>query len=309
MQAKKLLLPAAFVLLILAACEKQGDVAVKPAASTPDTIRYSGGGSSSADTCGTYTANTSDNSHILLGNPSSAQPCIEFPANYLIDRDYWIGSYNSLRGGPNWVSWHLQASDVGSSGRTDDFRADTELPSTFYQVQSTSFTSSGFDRGHNCPSGDRTSSVDANEATFLMSNMIPQAPNNNQKAWATFEDYTRNTLAGSANECFIIMGSYGTGGTGSAGAATTIDGGNVTVPRKVWKVVVVIPIGDNDLSRITSSATVVAIDTPNDNTTVSTNWKEYITTVKAIEDSTGYSLLSNLPTDVQTALKSKVYVP
>ncbi|WP_255412675.1 DNA/RNA non-specific endonuclease [Chitinophaga sp. S165] len=38
------------------------------------------------------------------------------------------------------------------------------------------------DRGHNCPSADRTSTT-ANSSTFLMTNMIPQAPQNNQQTW------------------------------------------------------------------------------------------------------------------------------
>ena len=48
-------------------------------------------------------------------------------------------------------------------------------------VSSTSYSGSGFDRGHNCPSADRTGSVADNTATFLISNMMPQAPRNNQQ--------------------------------------------------------------------------------------------------------------------------------
>ena len=49
---------------------------------------------------------------------------------------------------------------------------------------STSYSGSGFDRGHNCPSADRTGSTADNTATFLMTNMMPQAPTNNQQTWA-----------------------------------------------------------------------------------------------------------------------------
>jgi len=265
---------------------------------------------SSSDDCDTHVKNTSDNSHLLLGNPSDAQPCRMLVTNYLIDRTYYVASYNSQRGTPNWVSWHLDANDLGKVYRTDNFRADPELPGSFYHVEGTDYISSGFDRGHNCPSGDRTNNTNANESTFLMSNMIPQAPKNNKRTWAGFEEYTRNTLVSPGNECYIIMGSYGTGGTGSKGKVQTIDQGKVTVPSRVWKVVVVIPAGDNDLERLSSSdVTIVAIDTPNNNNTIDNSWRKYITSVKAIEDSTGYHLLSNLPKKVQQALKSRVYVP
>lgn len=265
---------------------------------------------SSSDNCNTHVKNTSDNSHLLLGNPSDAQPCMALVNNYLIDRTYYVASYNSQRGTPNWVSWHLDANDLGKTYRADNFREDPELPGNFYHVEGTDYISSGFDRGHNCPSGDRTNNTNANEATFLMSNMIPQAPKNNKRTWAGFEEYTRNTLVSPGNECYIIMGNYGKGGTGSKGRVTTIDQGKVTVPSRIWKVVVVIPAGDNDLERLSSGdVTVVAIDTPNNNNTIDNQWRKYITSVKAIEDSTGLHLLTNLPKKVQQALKSKVYVP
>ena len=67
-----------------------------------------------------------------------------------------------------------------STARQDNFAADASLPSSWYYVGSTSYSGSGFNRGHNCPSADRTGSVADNTATFLMSNMMPRAPTNNQ---------------------------------------------------------------------------------------------------------------------------------
>ncbi|MBM3402326.1 MAG: DNA/RNA non-specific endonuclease, partial [Bacteroidetes bacterium] len=88
------------------------------------------------------------------------------------------------------------------------------MSTSWYRVSSTSYCGSGFDRGHNCPSADRTSNVAANSSTFLMTNMIPQAPNHNRQTWANLEDYTRELLE-AGNEVFIVMGSYGSGGVGS----------------------------------------------------------------------------------------------
>jgi endonuclease G len=100
------------------------------------------------------------------------------------------------------------------------------------------------------------------------------------------------------------MGSYGTGGTGSNGTTTTVNGGKVTVPAQIWKVIVVLPKGNNDLSRITTSTRVIAVNTPNINT-ISSDWTQYICTVKDIENATGYTLLSNLPANVRSALETK----
>jgi endonuclease G len=245
-----------------------------------------------------------DNSNILLGNPSGAQMAVVMADNYLIDQHYYEESYSSTRGTPNWVSWHLDATNITNAApRVDNFAGFINLPDAFYNVESNSYSGSGFDRGHNCPSADRTSSSNANSATFLMTNMIPQAPQNNQKTWAALENYLREQVV-AGNEVYIVMGSYGTGGTGSNGAATTINSGHVTVPANVWKVAVVVPTGDGDLSRITATTRVIAINTPNIQT-INTDWKQYRVTVRDIEKATGYNLLSNLPQNVQDAVETK----
>lgn len=253
----------------------------------------------------TTVVDSTDNASLLLGNPSNATNDIAVPNNYLMERSYYSLSYSRDRGTPNWVAWHVNSTDLGSTPRQDDYRSDNTLPAGWYRVQSSSYSGSGFDRGHNCPSGDRTASVAANSSTFLMTNMIPQAPNNNQQTWNNLENYTRD-LVDAGNEVYVICGAYGTGGTGSNGGVTnTINGGNVTVPSNVWKVIVVIPNGSNDLSRISAATRVIAVNTPNVNS-VTSNWKSYRTSVDAIEAATGYDLLSNIPVGVQTVIESVV---
>jgi DNA/RNA endonuclease G (NUC1) len=246
-----------------------------------------------------------DGSNLLLGNPSNAvHDSSSSPDNYLMDSGYYVLSYNRDRAAPNWVSWCIGSSSLGSTSRENDFHADTSLPAGWYQVQANGYSGSGFDRGHNCPSADRTSSVAANSSTFLMTNMIPQAPNNNQHTWDNFENYLRS-LVKQGNEVYVVMGSYGKGGTGSKTYQTTIDGGHVTVPAHIWKVAVVLANGDKDLSRITTSTRVIAIDTPNTNS-VDSKWQTYLTSVDAIEAATGYDLLSNVSTSIQKVLEAKV---
>src|SRR6185503_8414936 len=132
-------------------------------------------------------------------------------------------SYSRDRGRPNWVSWHLSSEWTGTLTRVDTFRADPAVPPDWYRVQSFDFALSGFDRGHMVPNADRDkeTSIPINQATFLMSNMVAQAPDNNQGPWAQFEGYLRELastpdLAGNTNEIYIVAGGWGTtGGTGS----------------------------------------------------------------------------------------------
>ncbi len=290
---KKLLPLSACFLLILTSCKKDPD----PQPIVPVNPTQPG-----------------DNDHLLLGNPTNATSNAGNGNNYFKDNVYYKLGYSSSRGIPIWVSWHLQSSDVGSTPRQDDFRPDN-LPASYYAVTSSSYNSSGFDRGHNTPSADRTSSIAANSSTFLMTNIIPQAPNLNQGPWEGMEDYIRNTVVGSSNEAFIIMGNYGTGGKGtSLSTVNTIDNGNVTVPSNVWKVVIAIPKGNNDSSRINSTATVIAVDMPNDQTLYTTSnktaWRNYTLTVRELETRANaagvpLNLFSNLSTAVANSLKDK----
>ena len=213
--------------------------------------------------------------------------------------------YSARRGTPTWVSWHLGAADLGRAPRQDDFRPDPALPRQFYAVSPRSYSGSGFDRGHNCPSADRSRTLDDNSATFLMTNMIPQAANNNQRTWGNLEEWTRAQVQ-RGQEVYIIMGSYGQGGTGVQGFKTTIDEGRVTVPARVWKVLVLLPEGANDLQRIAAGqARIVAIDTPNDQQ-VSPDWSRYRTSIDALEAATGLDLLSALPVAAQERLEAQV---
>lgn len=257
-----------------------------------------------ATTESTDTPVPGDNGNLLLGNPSNANNSVSTSAdNYLIDHHYYIESYNKTKAEPNWVSWHIGAGDITGKRGPDDFRADTTLPAKWFKVDNTYYRGSGFDKGHNCPSGDRSSSSDANSATFLMDNIIPQAPNNNQHTWEHLESFCRDRVK-EGNEVYVIMGSYGTGGTGSNGYATSIYKGRINVPAHIWKVAIIIPNGNNDLRRINSETQVIAIDTPNDDN-IDPNWMKYICSVRDIEKATGYNLLSALPQDVQDAVETR----
>ncbi|MBU3713932.1 MAG: DNA/RNA non-specific endonuclease [Ferruginibacter sp.] len=243
-------------------------------------------------------------STLLLGNPSSATDNEADFGNYLMKEGYYSLSYNRDRGTPNWVSWHVVYTDFGSFARQNDFRANPNLPETWYKVAATSYSASGFDRGHVCPSSDRTSTLEANSATFLMTNIIPQAPNNNQGPWASLETYCRS-LVQAGNELYVIAGVYGEGGVGNSGAATTVDNGKVTVPSNLWKVIVVLPDGANDLSRVKNNSRVISVIMPNINT-ISTDWRSFRTSVDYIEDQTGYDVLSKVSTSIQNVIEAKV---
>lgn len=264
-------------------------------------ITDNGGGGSGGG--GSGTATRDDN--MGMGNPSGATTNTSNMDNYLMEKTQYTLSYNNSKGGANWVSWHLSSAWLGSAARCNCFTSDNTLPSGYFKATTSNYTNTGFDRGHLCPSADRNGSSTDNSATFLMTNIMPQAPNLNQQGWANLEDYCR-TLTSQGNELYIISGGYGQGGSGSLGGTTnTIAGGSINVPDHYWKVIVVLPIGTNDASRVSTSTRVIAIDMPNTQS-VSSTWGSYRTSVDAIEAATGYDFLTNVSTTIQSSIEATV---
>ena len=148
------------------------------------------------------------NLQMQLGNPSGATADPNNHDHYLILRPVEAMDYSDNLAQPNWASWDLTSGDVGSSGRSPYFYTNTNLPPGFFEVPGdpiNPFSGSGYDRGHMCPSGDRTITSTYNDMVFLMSNIIPQAAVQNENIWANFESYCR-TLADAGNEMLIICG-------------------------------------------------------------------------------------------------------
>lgn len=244
--------------------------------------------------------------NMAFGNPSGAVANVGAPNNYLMVKPQFALAYNNGRGTPYWVSWHLSAAWKGTATRCDCFTSDASLPSGFFRATTSNYTNTGFDRGHMCPSDDRDGSSADNAVTFLMTNIIPQAPRNNQITWLALENYAR-TLMTAGNELYIISGAYGMGGSGSLGGTTnTIASGSITVPSRVWKVVLVLPVGTDDVNRVTSATRIIAIDTPNTQAVTNQTWGFYRTSVDAIEAATGLDLLSNINDALEPTLEAAV---
>jgi endonuclease G len=250
------------------------------------------------------TATRDDN--MGMGNPSGATTDPANTTNYLMVKTQYALSYNNSKGMANWVSWHLSTAWKGSATRCDCFTQDASLPSGYFKATTSNYTNTGFDRGHMCPSEDRDGSSTDNAATFLMTNMTPQAPILNENVWESLEAYCR-TLMSAGNELYIISGGNGTGGSGSLGGTTnSIASGSINVPSHFWKVIVVLPIGTNDAARVSTSTRVIAVDMPNQQSVSAHTWGYYRTSVNAVESATGYDFLSNVSTSVQSVVEASV---
>jgi DNA/RNA endonuclease G (NUC1) len=245
--------------------------------------------------------------HLTMGSPSVCTTNLATPGSYLMMKPEMSICYNRDLGRPNWVSWHLTDEWFGSLARVDTFRPDPEVPPAWYRVLASDFFASGFDRGHMTPNADRDSQVPIVQATFLMSNMVAQAPDNNQGPWADLENYLRTT-AGSTNELYIVSGPFGTGGTGSNGGVTnTVANGHVTVPASTWKCALVLPrASGDDVARVTASTRTICVIMPNIQGIRNDDWHIYLKSVDQVEALTGYDLFSNVPAAIQNAIEGGV---
>ncbi|MEI7770803.1 MAG: DNA/RNA non-specific endonuclease [Chloroflexales bacterium] len=237
------------------------------------------------------------NRNLRLGNPSAATHDASQPNNYLIERPQYALSYNRDHGTPNWVSWQITASDLGDVQRSNIFDPDTTLPKGWYQVKTGDYTGSGYDRGHMCPSADRSATQEDNQATFTLTNIVPQAPDNNRVTWEHLEALSR-TLVHKGHVLYVIAGGDGSNGT--------IAKGKILVPGYTWKIIVVMPVGTSDITKISADTPVIAVRIPNQLGVKINDWDSYRVKIADIEAASGYHFLTNLPPEIQQALKSKV---
>ena len=238
------------------------------------------------------------NRNLRLGNPSTAVHDPAQPDNYLIERPQYVLSYNRDHGTPNWVSWQITENDLGDVQRSNVFKSDTTLPKEWYHVRTDDYTGSGYDRGHMCPSSDRSAPPEENnQATFILTNIIPQAPNNSRSTWEQLESDSRSWVR-KGHVLYVIAGGDGDNGT--------IADGKIQVPKYTWKIIVVMPVGESDITKITAKTPVIAVRIPNNLNEEFGNWETYQVTVAKIETITGYHFFTNLSSEIQQSLRTKI---
>ena len=178
------------------------------------------------------------------------------------------------------------------------------MPAGFSKVEPHDYNHSGFDRGHMCPAKDRSATEPDCQATFYMTNLVPQSPHSNQRGWEKLNVYCRHlTKDGDGHVLQIACGPYGIGGIGKGEVKTSKigeEGREITVPAKLWKVIMVLPRAD---AKPRKNTRVIAIIMPNDQT-VDNNWREYRVSAREVKDLTGYKFFPNVPEDVANAIKN-----
>ncbi|HET9623336.1 MAG TPA: DNA/RNA non-specific endonuclease [Kofleriaceae bacterium] len=237
--------------------------------------------------------------HTTLGIPgpiTTASPSDQF----LYVNPYYVESYNASRKVPNWVSWELNTSYLGAADRQNDYRPNDNFPLSEPQASLADYSGSGFERGHMCPSADRTLTPAINSQTFFLTNMVPQSANNNEGPWADLESYTRGLVQG-GHEAFVISG-------GTFTASSKVVGAGLVVPDATWKVIVLLNAVGDGPAQVSTSTRVIAVLMPNDNVRIQKgdDWHNFRVSVDTLEAMTGLDFLSDVAPSVQAVVEARV---
>jgi endonuclease G len=239
--------------------------------------------------------NTATNIGLRPDAPATTIPSRPEIVRFTLDDNNTIVSFNCKLGHAEWVAWTVSAGDIGNTKRSKDFHPEPRLPnSNCISPQPSDIGVSGYDRGHMAPSGDRTSSREANDAVFSMANIVPQAPQVNQKGWNDLEMLTRDLVRSGKKSAIVYSGTFGSLGT--------IRGSGINIPAVTWKVVVVIPSGASSANEDTET---IAIWYPNELHAAPLPLSKALVSIDEIEARTKIDFLSGIADDLENQIEQK----
>lgn len=123
------------------------------------------------------------------------------------NRRYYRVDHDGVKRVPRQVGYNLSAADLAARRellRVDRFRGDSELPKGSTSIPAW-FDNSGFDMGHMMPVEDY-GNKEAQDLSFLMSNVAPQYPKLNQFVWKSLEDGIRDLVKATGGVAQISTG-------------------------------------------------------------------------------------------------------
>ena len=209
----------------------------------------------------------------------------------IIDRgDFVIGWSSSLRHAV-WCAYHVTPGENHQISGRARFQQDKSVRNA---AKPGDYAKTGFDRGHMAPNHAISTryGVEAQKKTFLMSNIVPQTPSLNRGAWREFEHRIADLWTKKWGEIWVIVGCYSDLDDRQVLPGST----DIDVPERFYQIIV----AQNGMD-----VRALAIDMPQ-----STPYGAYparnITTIDAIEKSSGLDFLPELPGFIQSPLEAEL---
>jgi len=148
-----------------------------------------------------------------------------------ICREGYVLEYDENAKIPVWVSYVLTPEHVmGCFPRSNKFAADKSVRNPSVQKD---YAKSGYDTGHIANAEDMRWSFQAEEDSFILSNMTPQLPGFNRGIWKKLEDNVRAWDRARKNALVVYAGPVY-----DAKQDSRIGRGSVDVPSAFYKIIV-----------------------------------------------------------------------
>ena len=201
----------------------------------------------------------------------------------------FVIGYNEARKNPGWVYYKLffvpKPENLVPPG---DFQRDER---TFAGVVSDDFLKSGYDRGHMAPN-DAISDCygeEAQRATFLLSNVVPQKPGLNRGIWKHLESLITKHYTRRAPEVWVVTGPI------FSANPETLKGG-VQVPDRCYKIIV---------EQVHGKYRALAFEVPQ-SATLHDDVAKYLASIRHVEAATQLNFFPSLDQVIQDALETPV---
>lgn len=213
-------------------------------------------------------------------------------------RNYTI-LYDENNYAPLWTAHAMHSSvwpDEGV-GRNEDWRNDPAIDLTQQNGLDNAGTV-GYSKGHLVASNYRQSSVEQNKQTFYNSNQAPQWQNSfNSGVWSSLEEKVAANAPSGSDTLYVVTGVL------YEGSISTLPSGslNVRIPSHFYKCLMKCTFNGSHVC--TAAAGIAYIYTNAAHTGAKYNDAEFVTTIDAVEQRTGFVFFSNVPTNLQAAAK------
>lgn len=208
---------------------------------------------------------------------------------YLENIGYKVG-YSETKKNPLWVSYRLKNCQSDEKyKRSPRFSIDFR---TLAKVDPSEYTHTGYSRGHMAPSlaiflcyGEK-----AKQETYYMSNIVPQKQSHNSGIWAFVEKLNLREHTKTFGEIYVITGPV------FAEPITKYIGSGIAVPVAFYKIT---------LAQKEGGFFALALLIPHEGA-VTKKLREYITTIRKIEEKTDLNFFHELPDDIEEILETSL---
>lgn len=113
--------------------------------------------------------------------------------------------YSGVSKTPLWVAEALTPKRLSQKiPREDSFHEELSIRPE-HRATLSDYKASGYDRGHMAPNADMPNKAAQNDS-FSLANMVPQAPKNNQQVWRELEEATRAIVTKHKYEVYVVTG-------------------------------------------------------------------------------------------------------